>query len=161
MTRSEITALLKDATLSYWAHKRYSCFNEIAVNRWGKLRADVLAVSMKGEVVLSEVKSSRADYLGDTKWREYTKYCDRMYFVLLPKTFHSLKVQLLKDLKGSGVGVMVLDPTTGYLSNVISAKRQTLEEDIRWSLVIRMAWRSGISRRTRSRRIRHFLPTKE
>jgi len=157
MTRSEIAAILKDAVHSYWAHKRYSCFSEIAVCSWGKLRADVLALNLRGQIILSEIKSSKADYVADKKWRKYLDYCDRMYLVMPSKTFRALKVQLLEDLRGTGVGVMVLDPVSGYLTNAIPAKLRNLDDQTRFTLITRMAWRNGVSRRFRRRRVRHFI----
>ncbi len=157
MTRAEITSVLKDATISYWSHKNYSCYNEIAVNSWGKLRADVLSLNLKGVIVLNEIKSSKSDYLTDCKWKSYLSYCDRMFFVMTTKTFLSLKAHLSLDLKGTGIGVLILDTNTGYLKSAISSKSQGLAEEIRQKLIIRMAWRNGTSRRTRRRRVRHFI----
>ncbi len=156
MNRAEIAATLKDATVSYWSHKRFSCFTEIAVNRWGKLRADVLAVNLRGHVVLCEIKSSRADYVSDNKWHKYKDYADTMYFVMPKSVYLKLETRLKKDLKHTGIGVFILDPDTGYLKNVISARKYPINDDIRWELVIRMAWRSGESRRTRRQRRRHY-----
>ncbi len=46
-------------------------------------RADILALAAgQGEIVIVEVKSSRADYLADHKWREYLQWCDAFYFAL-------------------------------------------------------------------------------
>ncbi len=47
-------------------------------------RADLLAVSRKGEIWIVEIKSSRADFMADQKWPEYRLYCDRLYFATLP-----------------------------------------------------------------------------
>lgn len=47
-------------------------------------RADLLAVSRKGEIWIVEIKSSRADFLADSKWPEYRLYCDRLFFATLP-----------------------------------------------------------------------------
>ena len=48
-------------------------------------RADVLALGPgKGEIVIVEIKSSRADFLSDGKWREYRPFCDRFYFAIPP-----------------------------------------------------------------------------
>ncbi len=47
-------------------------------------RADLLAVSRKGEIWIIEIKSSRADFLADQKWPEYRLYCDRLFFATLP-----------------------------------------------------------------------------
>ncbi|MEZ5938728.1 MAG: MmcB family DNA repair protein [Hyphomonadaceae bacterium] len=43
-------------------------------------RADVMAVSAKGEVVIIEVKSGLQDFASDQKWPEYGPFCDRFYF---------------------------------------------------------------------------------
>lgn len=43
-------------------------------------RADLCGLCPKGEVVIVEVKSCRADLAADGKWAEYRDYCDRFYF---------------------------------------------------------------------------------
>jgi hypothetical protein len=45
-------------------------------------RADVLAMSPKGEIVIVEVKSCLQDFRVDQKWPEYAPYCDRFYFAI-------------------------------------------------------------------------------
>ncbi len=47
-------------------------------------RADLLAVSRKGEIWIVEIKSSRADFMADQKWPEYRFFCDRLFFATLP-----------------------------------------------------------------------------
>jgi len=48
-------------------------------------RADILAVHERtGEILIVEVKSCRADYLSDGKWREYLPWCDRFLFAVPP-----------------------------------------------------------------------------
>lgn len=49
-------------------------------------RADVTALSEKGDITMVEVKSCRADFDIDQKWPEYKKYCDRFYFAV-PEDF--------------------------------------------------------------------------
>lgn len=49
-------------------------------------RADMMAIGPKGEILIVEVKVSRADLLGDAKWRDYLDYCDR-YFWAVPSGF--------------------------------------------------------------------------
>jgi hypothetical protein len=39
-------------------------------------RADMAAIDRTGTVTLVEVKSGRADFRSDRKWREYTDYCE-------------------------------------------------------------------------------------
>ncbi len=49
-------------------------------------RADLMGINAKGEVIIVEIKVSRADLLGDQKWPEYLDYCDR-YFWAVPAGF--------------------------------------------------------------------------
>lgn len=49
-------------------------------------RADIMALGPKGEILIVEVKVSRADLLGDAKWPDYLDYCDR-YFWAVPQGF--------------------------------------------------------------------------
>jgi len=46
----------------------------------GGRRADLMAIDARGCVVIVEIKVSRADLLGDAKWREYLACCDRFYW---------------------------------------------------------------------------------
>jgi hypothetical protein len=48
-------------------------------------RADLMAVSPRGELVIVEVKSGIEDYRTDEKWPEYAPYCDRFYFAVAPE----------------------------------------------------------------------------
>jgi hypothetical protein len=45
-------------------------------------RADLLALDAKGQVLIVEIKVSRADLHGDTKWPDYWDWCDRFYWAL-------------------------------------------------------------------------------
>ncbi len=49
-------------------------------------RADLMAVCPRGRIVIVEIKVSRADLLGDSKWRDYLDYCDR-FFWAVPQGF--------------------------------------------------------------------------
>lgn len=49
-------------------------------------RVDLFALSPKGLVTIVEIKVSKADLLGDTKWPDYLDYCDR-YFWAVPQGF--------------------------------------------------------------------------
>ncbi len=48
-------------------------------------RADLMGIDAKGQVVIVEIKVSRADLLGDGKWTDYLDYCDRFYWGLPPE----------------------------------------------------------------------------
>ena len=47
-------------------------------------RADLMGIDAKGQIVIVEVKVSRADLLGDVKWTDYLDHCDRFYWGLAP-----------------------------------------------------------------------------
>lgn len=46
------------------------------------LRVDVMALGPKGEVWVIECKSSRADFMTDTKWQGYLPWCDRFFWAV-------------------------------------------------------------------------------
>lgn len=48
----------------------------------GGRRADLMAIDAKGRIVIVEIKVSRADLLGDGKWRDYLTHCDRFYWAM-------------------------------------------------------------------------------
>ena len=45
-------------------------------------RADVVALSSGGDVVIVEIKSCLLDYQSDGKWQDYLPFCDRLYFAV-------------------------------------------------------------------------------
>lgn len=45
-----------------------------------------MAVDSRGRIIIVEIKVSRADLLGDAKWRDYLDYCDR-FFWAVPQGF--------------------------------------------------------------------------
>ena len=48
-------------------------------------RADLISLSVKGEIWIIEIKSSIADFRADQKWPEYRAHCDRLFFAI-PET---------------------------------------------------------------------------
>jgi hypothetical protein len=47
-------------------------------------RADIVALSQKGEIWIVEVKSSVNDFRTDNKWPEYEPFTDRLLFAVAP-----------------------------------------------------------------------------
>ena len=45
-------------------------------------RADMVAIDPRGQIVIVEIKVSRADLLGDGKWCDYLDYCDLFYWAV-------------------------------------------------------------------------------
>lgn len=62
--------------------------HQIAVQREVALRngrrADLMGVSDKGDIIIVEIKCSRADLMGDRKWPDYLDYCDKYYWAMPP-----------------------------------------------------------------------------
>lgn len=46
-------------------------------------RADLVAIDPKGQIWIIEIKSSLADLRADTKWTDYRRHCDQLYFATL------------------------------------------------------------------------------
>lgn len=72
------------------------------------LRVDVMGLGPKGELWVIECKSSRADFRGDAKWRNYLDWCDR-YFWAVDTGFPV-------DLLPEGTGLMLAD---GYDAEIV------------------------------------------
>jgi hypothetical protein len=45
-------------------------------------RADLMGIDAKGQVIIVEIKVSKADLMGDAKWIDYLDHCDRFYWGL-------------------------------------------------------------------------------
>lgn len=46
------------------------------------LRVDIMALGPKGEIWVVECKSSRADFMSDSKWQGYLEWCDRFFWAV-------------------------------------------------------------------------------
>ena len=60
-----------------------AAMTEVALD--GGRRADIMAIDARGQIVIVEIKVSRADLLGDGKWPDYLEFCDRFYWGLPPE----------------------------------------------------------------------------
>lgn len=72
-------------------------------------RADVMAVSPKGQFAIVEVKSSLEDYRCDRKWAEYGPFCDLFYFAVAP--------EFPREILAEGCGLIVADRFGGAVLN--------------------------------------------
>lgn len=54
-------------------------------------RADILALSPAGEILIVEIKVSAADLLGDRKWQHYSAFADRFAWAVPPHLAHLLE----------------------------------------------------------------------
>ncbi|MDE2361637.1 MAG: MmcB family DNA repair protein [Hyphomicrobiales bacterium] len=49
-------------------------------------RADIVALQPDGFIAIVEIKSCRADFRSDRKWRNYLEFCDQFYFAIDAQT---------------------------------------------------------------------------
>lgn len=73
----------------------------------GGRRVDLMALNPRGEIVIVEIKVSRADLLGDGKWQEYLPHCDR-FFWAIPAGFDARPLDAAEFLP-ERTGVIVAD----------------------------------------------------
>lgn len=146
-TRKETADLLKKMVYMHWVKRGFSCFLELGVNKRGHLRGDVVCLNLGGKIIITEVKSCRADFTSDKKWEQYLPFCDQFYFCWP----HDLGVEL-----PPGVGVLVPDGR-GWLKALKPAANQKVEGATRRMLITRMAWRAGTYSKRNTRRTRVYL----
>jgi hypothetical protein len=77
-------------------------------------RADVMAMGIKGEIVIIEVKSCLQDFASDQKWPEYGPYCDRFYF--------AIDCDFPKERLPEDAGMMVCDGFGGAILRQCEAR---------------------------------------
>jgi hypothetical protein len=58
------------------------CLGEVPLRN--NRRADLMGIDARGQVVIVEIKVTRGDLLGDTKWGDYLEFCDRFYWGIPP-----------------------------------------------------------------------------
>ncbi len=68
-------------------------------------RADLMAITPRGRLVICEVKSSLEDYRTDRKWGEYLPFCDAFYFAVAP--------EFPRHILPEGPGLIVADGFDG------------------------------------------------
>lgn len=73
----------------------------------GNRRADLMAIDSRGQIVIVEIKVSRADLLGDGKWTDYLGCCDRFYWAI-PAGFDASPLDGMAFLPAR-TGVIVAD----------------------------------------------------
>ena len=83
VTRPEITANVTRGAARLLVDLGYAPVTEVTLPN-GR-RADLMALSPKGEIAIVEVKSGLEDYRLDRKWHEYLPYCDRFAFAVAPE----------------------------------------------------------------------------
>lgn len=132
------SAELKQIVAKYWTKKLWAVHYEMGLNKQGALRADVLCINMRSEIVVVETKSSAADYKSDHKWPRYKEYADRVYLAMSNLTYKKVKALIPK-----GTAVFVVDADTKAMKLVGRTARNTVDPAVRLNIMTRMAFRSA------------------
>ncbi len=129
---------IKQAVTRYWIKKLWVVHSEVGLCKGGRLRADLLAISMGAHLVVVEVKSSVADFRADKKVLSYIPFSDRLYFA-----FSDVVYAKVRHLVPKGVGVFVVNSKTFNVRIKSRAVYHEVDAKVRLNVVTRMAYRSG------------------
>jgi hypothetical protein len=105
----------------------------------GGRRADLMAIDARGQIVIVEIKVSRADLLGDGKWTDYLGSCDRFYWAI-PAGFDASPLDGLAFLP-ERTGIIVADRYDGAI--VREAHTEPLPAATRKRCTLAFARRAG------------------
>jgi len=87
-------------------------------------RADIMALSPRGQIVIVEVKSGLEDFRADRKWGDYLPFCDAFYFAVAPEfPTHVLPPEPGLIVADAFDGAVVREPPTALLAG---ARRKAL-----------------------------------
>jgi hypothetical protein len=76
--QSETALAIARGTARFLASLGFSCVTEVTLPS-GR-RADLVAMSERGDIWIVEIKSSLEDLRADQKWQDYRTHCDRLFF---------------------------------------------------------------------------------
>ena len=65
-------------TMRFLSLKGYKVLSEFALPN--KKRVDIIAINLKKEIIIVEVKSNKRSLKYDKKWKNYLNYCNYFYF---------------------------------------------------------------------------------
>ena len=87
-------------------------------------RADIIALSRRGELIIVEIKSSVADFRADHKWASYKDYADRLYFAVPQEFPEHLIPEDCGLMVADGFGAAIL--RHGVLGSLPAARRRAV-----------------------------------
>lgn len=80
--QSDTALAIQRGTMRLLSQFNIACLPEVVLPN--HRRADLMALTDKGEIWIIEIKSGLADFQADDKWPDYLPYCDRFYFAVAP-----------------------------------------------------------------------------
>ncbi|PZO80965.1 MAG: DNA repair protein MmcB-related protein [Mesorhizobium amorphae] len=101
----------------------------------GGRRADLMALTPKGDIWIVEIKSSIEDFRVDRKWPEYRLHCDRFFFATHPDVPASIFPEEAGFILSDGYGAEIMR----------DAPEHRLAPHARKALMLRLA-RAGAAR---------------
>lgn len=104
------------------------CLTEMSLRN--NRRADLMGIDGKGRIVIVEIKTARADLLGDNKWPDYLEFCDRFYWGVPPELDRSSLEN--SEFRPEDCGVIVADAYDAEIirpapSHPLAAARRKVE----------------------------------
>src|SRR6204780_1809705 len=105
----------------------FSCVSELPLPS-GR-RADLVALSERGEIWIIEIKSSVEDLRADQKWGDYRAHCDRLFFAFT----QDLPCEIFPD----ETGLIIADAYGAHLQR--PAPEHRLPAPTRKSMTVRFA----------------------
>ncbi len=97
-------------------------------------RVDVAGLTARGRIVFAEVKSCRADFEADDKWREYLPFCDAFYF--------AVGRDFPREILPAGEGLICADAFGG--AEVVRAGERPLAAARRKAVTLRCARQAAL-----------------
>jgi hypothetical protein len=93
-------------------------------------RADLMGIDPKGHIIIVEIKTARADLMGDGKWPDYLDFCDRFFWGLPPELDRACLEG--EDFRPDMCGVIVADAYDAEIirpapSHPLAASRRKVE----------------------------------
>lgn len=114
--------LLARGVCRHFRTLNFNCITEFVPKRG--LRVDVIALGPKGEIWIVECKSSRADFMSDSKWQGYLEWCDQFFW--------AVDENFPLDLLPAETGLILADPYDasvvhhGPLTPLAAARRKAI-----------------------------------
>jgi hypothetical protein len=89
-------------------------------------RADVIGLDRNGAFLIAEIKSSAADYRADSKWHDYTGFCDHFYFAVAADFPRSILPENCGLILADGYGGEIVRPAPPLAMNAARRRALTL-----------------------------------
>lgn len=89
-------------------------------------RADLVALTRKGDIWIVEIKSSVEDFRTDRKWPEYRQFCDRLFFATHPEVPAAIFPAEAGFILSDGYGAEVLRDAPEHRLAAAARKALTL-----------------------------------